>query len=92
MVFGMPMTLILRPRRAASSADGMRAPQRAVAADGEEDADLHALQGVDHLGRRPGGPREEPRMVPPSLVDLGQRPRGSASSGWCAVAFGASPS
>ena len=48
MVFGMPITLSLRPRRRGFLADGQGAPLRAVAADAEEDADLHALQGIDH--------------------------------------------
>jgi hypothetical protein len=44
IVFGIPITLISRPRRAASVADRLRPAKRPVAADGEEDADPQVLR------------------------------------------------
>ena len=49
IVFGMPITLSLSPRRPGFLADGKGAPLRTVSADAEEDADLHSLQGIDHF-------------------------------------------
>ena len=49
IVLGMPMTAILRPRFWTSSAMSARPAQRAVAADGEEQADVHAVERVHDL-------------------------------------------
>ncbi len=49
IVLGMPTTPIFRPRLWISSADLLRPAQRPVAADGEEQADVHAVERVHDL-------------------------------------------
>ena len=51
IVFGMPTTAIFAPALGDLVGDRLRAAERAVAADHEEDVDARALEAVDDLLR-----------------------------------------
>ena len=66
MVLGMPMTLILRPRRSISSAMAW-APLRVPSPPTAKKIPMFIRSRVSTISPMSWGPREVPRRVPPSL-------------------------
>ena len=70
IVLGIPITADLQPAASHLVGDRRRAAQRAVAADGEENADSQPIEGIDHFSDvlRPAG-RSQDRAA--HFVDVG---------------------